>query len=103
MSQRRWLLVPLLLLAASVSGADERDDDRTWPAEPDVRVDVEIISGEIEIEAWGRNEVRVRTQGGGRDSLSIEACGNLVAICTITHLHLELDASLVSVKCYDVA
>ena len=79
MSRRRWLLVPLVLLAASTSGADEKDD-RTWPAEPDVRVEIEIIAGEIEIEGWERNEVRVRTRGGGRDSLGIEASPDWISI-----------------------
>ncbi len=79
MSRRRWLLVPLLLLAASASGADD-PDDRTWPAEPDVRVDIEIIAGEIEIEGWERNEVRVQTQDGGRDSLGIEASPDRISI-----------------------
>jgi DUF4097 and DUF4098 domain-containing protein YvlB len=76
---RAWL-VPLLLLAAAASGADEKDDDRTWSAEPDVRIDIEIISGDIEIEGWQRNEVRVRTQGGGQDSLGVEASPDWISI-----------------------
>ena len=79
MSRRCWLLVPLLLLAASTSGADN-EDERTWPAESDVRVDIEIIAGDIEIEGWERNEVRVQTQGGGRNSLGIEASPDRISI-----------------------
>jgi hypothetical protein len=74
-----WLAV-LLLLAAGASAADERDDARTWSVDPDVRVDIEIIAGDIEIEAWQRNEIRVRAQGGGRDSLGIEASPDWISI-----------------------
>jgi hypothetical protein len=74
-----WI-VPILLLAASASGAGEKDEDGTWPADPDVRVDIEIIAGDIEIEGWERNEVRVRTRGDGRESLGIEASPDWISI-----------------------
>jgi DUF4097 and DUF4098 domain-containing protein YvlB len=80
MSRRRWLLAPLLLLAASASGASGKDDGQIWPAEPDIRVDIEIIAGDIEIEGWERNEVRVRTRGGGQGSLGIEASPDWISV-----------------------
>ncbi len=76
---RSWLVV-FLLGVAGTSAAGEKDEDRTWPVDPDVRVDIEIIVGDIEIEGWQRNEMRVRTQGGGRGSLGVEVSPDWVSI-----------------------
>jgi len=80
MTRTSGWLATLLLLAAGASAADERDDARTWSVDPDVRVDIEIIAGDIEIEAWQRNEIRVRAQGGGRASIGIEASPDWISI-----------------------
>jgi DUF4097 and DUF4098 domain-containing protein YvlB len=46
----------------------------------DVRVDIEIISGRIEIEGWSKDEVRIRTRGKGVDALDIDSDADWVSI-----------------------
>jgi hypothetical protein len=67
-------ILPFVVLALGLgfvgvsSAEDERDDTdesdgQTWAVESDVLVQIELISGDIEIEAWDRNEVRIRVDG----------------------------------------
>ena len=79
---RRALLLALLsapLLATSPSAAGD-ENARSWPARSDVRVDVEIIAGGIEIEGWDRDEVRLRAFGAGRNAVSVEAAPDWISI-----------------------
>ncbi len=76
--------IPILLGLAVIPGAAlaVQNVDESRPAAPDVRLEIEIISGSVDVTAWNREEVRVTgTLGddveelefaGGRDSLSIE-------------------------------
>jgi hypothetical protein len=54
-----WTLGP----ASARADEDDREFEQTFEAEPDVRVDVEIMSGKIELRGIDANEVRVRGKG----------------------------------------
>ena len=83
-----------MLLLATCAGAvaadsdddDDDDDDQDRRSEvriqvnPDVRVDIEIISGSIEITGWDRSEVRIRTDHGDVDALDISSDVDRVAV-----------------------
>jgi DUF4097 and DUF4098 domain-containing protein YvlB len=66
--ERRGAAAALLLaaLAAAPARADEPDDgplDQTFTVEPDVRVEIEIATGRIELRGIDTNELRVRANG----------------------------------------
>jgi hypothetical protein len=75
--------IPLLVTAFALSWATPAlgdEAERSWQVDPDVRVDIEIISGRIEIKGWNRDEVRVRARGAGRNSLEVEASPDWISI-----------------------
>ena len=82
MSRLRPLCLAVLLLthAGAVIADDDRDRraELRVPVDPNVRVDIEIISGDIEIEAWDKPELRRDGQTAVRASRSLSA--NLVPI-----------------------
>ena len=60
------LFVSALGVWGLLAGAVAADPlEQTFEVEPDVRVDIEILSGQIELRAIDANEVRVRANGGG--------------------------------------
>jgi hypothetical protein len=84
MKARAAAAAALLLLALGSSGAWAEEDRRgepfeqTFEVEPDVRVDVEVITGKIEMRGIDANEVRVRATGqlrvdGSRRRVSLRA------------------------------
>ena len=84
MKTRRAAAAALILCALGSSGAwaeeDRRGDpfEQTFEVEPDVRVDVEIMSGKIELRGIDANEVRVHAKGqlrvdGSRRRVSLRA------------------------------
>lgn len=48
-----------LVLPTRVAVADDEDEVRRWPVDPDARVRIEIVSGDLEVEGWERAEVRL--------------------------------------------
>jgi DUF4097 and DUF4098 domain-containing protein YvlB len=64
-------------LLAGVAYADEKDLDgngeRTFAVKSDVRIQIELVSGDIEIKAWHRDEVRVRIDDDDVDAIDIDA------------------------------
>jgi DUF4097 and DUF4098 domain-containing protein YvlB len=78
----------LALLAAALFGlgatgsaiAEDEGEDFSWNTNPDVRVEIEIVSGQIEIEGWDRNEVLVQLEGDDARRLDIEAGRKKVSI-----------------------
>lgn len=73
-------LCGLLLAVPAAGDDDDRRSEIRIPVDPDVRVDVEILSGKIEIEGWDRDEVRVRARGDDPDALAIDAEDDRVSI-----------------------
>ena len=69
----RRLLLSLLgvALALAPPAAADRYED-VYEVDSDVHVDIEILQGRIEIEGWGKDEVRVRARGSGADGLDVE-------------------------------
>ena len=73
----RTILVALLFLAADQ--VDARSLETTWKVDPDVRVEIEIMSGRIEVKGWERNEVRLEARGSD-DAVRIDASPGLIVI-----------------------
>ena len=93
MNRRFWIflrVLPLWIVAVLVvpaALADDDDDDRgrrrgelVIPVVDDVRLDVEIISGRIEIEGWDKSEIRIRTRGGNLEMIHVESQEDWVSI-----------------------
>jgi DUF4097 and DUF4098 domain-containing protein YvlB len=76
------LLAGLLLglSTADTAVAEEEAGDLLWPTDSDVRIEIEVVSGSIEIEGWDRDEVRVRVEGGRTEALDIKATRKRVVI-----------------------
>ena len=80
-ARRGALAVGLLAcVLAGASRADEEQAERSWPVDEDVRVQIEIVSGRIEIEGWDRPEVRVRVEGDRADEVDIDARRGRISI-----------------------
>ena len=60
--------------------ADDEEQDFLWKTNPDVRVRIELVSGQIEIKGWDRDEVRVQVDGDEARRLDIEAGRKRVSI-----------------------
>jgi hypothetical protein len=77
-------LLPLLLIAGMLPAtsvrADENDGELRWPAETDVEIDVEFVSGSIDFEGWDLDEVRVRASRRTREALDVEASPDAISI-----------------------
>lgn len=74
------VLVTVLLVASTAAWAGE-SVDRTVPASANVNVEIENVSGSVEVQAWDRNEVRVVAElGDDTDGLDIEADGDEIRI-----------------------
>ena len=69
---KRMLLLLALLWAGPVLPAAAADLEHAYPIGGDVRIDIETISGKIEIEGWNREEVRVEADGDGSDAVEID-------------------------------
>jgi hypothetical protein len=70
---RLLLLVLLICFAGPTrSSADEGEGGLTWDTESDVRIDIENISGRIEIKGWDRDEVRLELDEDRARSLDID-------------------------------
>ncbi len=84
MSRLRPLCLAVLLLthAGAVIADDDRDRraELRVPVDPNVRVDIEIISGDIEIEAWDKPELRIRSSGVPVTALDIESDSDWVSV-----------------------
>jgi len=70
---------------AGVAFADDAEDDedaeaQSWPAESDVRIRIELVSGNIEIEGWDRDEVRVEVEGDTVNALDVRASRRRIRI-----------------------
>lgn len=72
--------VALFAGVATADDYDEDDEDRIWSTESDVRVQIELISGDIEIVGWDRNEVRVRVNGDEASALEVKASRKRIRI-----------------------
>jgi DUF4097 and DUF4098 domain-containing protein YvlB len=59
------ILVAFGALASPAIAGDEEPHEWRFEVKPDVRVQIEILSGRIEVRATDDNEVRVRAEGGG--------------------------------------
>ena len=83
MSIRRMMVTILaaLLLAGIADIAVAKDsEEQSWPTEADVRVQIEILSGRIEIEGWDRNEVVVRVGGDSAAAVDVKASRRRIRI-----------------------
>ena len=92
-SSLRWMLRMAALLFAfgvavpfpGVAFADDEDDDeesgeQTWTTESDVRIQIDLLSGHIEIEGWDRNEVRLSVEGDEANALDVKASHRRIRI-----------------------
>ena len=80
------------------SGASADPFEQTFVVEPDVRVDVEIVSGRIELRGGSANELRVRANSelrvdGSRRRISLRApsAGGWAPWAGSTEVHVEID------------
>lgn len=87
-----WLLVFATCLSAVATASAKDDDDDDFdedryrrkeiriPVNPDVRVDIELISGSIEIRGWDKPEVRIRTDDDNVDGLDVRSDADWVTV-----------------------
>jgi DUF4097 and DUF4098 domain-containing protein YvlB len=70
-----------LMLAAVVALHAEREVDRTVPVAADAEVQIDIVSGSLQISGWDRNEVQIRGWiGDDVEELIVEGRGRRVSI-----------------------
>ena len=72
-----------LLIIALIPGLawSSQQVDETRDADPDARIDVEIISGNIEVRGWDRNQVQVTgTIGDDVKALEVSGSGSSISI-----------------------
>jgi DUF4097 and DUF4098 domain-containing protein YvlB len=89
---RSMLWIAAILLASSTlgplagvaladdAGDNEEAEEQSWPTESDVRIQIDLVSGHIEIEAWDRNEVKVEVEGDTANALDVRASRRRVRI-----------------------
>ncbi len=74
------ILTALALVGSGVAQAGERVD-RTIPASANVSIEIENVSGSVEVQAWDRSEVRIVAElGDDTEGLDIESEGNEIRI-----------------------
>lgn len=92
-----WAL-GLAIVHAAAAGADELE--QTWEVSPDVHLDVQIVSGRIELVGIDAEQVRVRSQGGrvevegSRDWLTLRGPGQGFPGWPFGGAHVELEIEL---------
>jgi DUF4097 and DUF4098 domain-containing protein YvlB len=79
--------IALTILAFATSGWSDfargelyRDGEASWSVASNVEVEIEIISGRIELTGWDRDELSIVASGRGADSLVIEADHDRVSV-----------------------
>jgi hypothetical protein len=75
--RRAWLSTILWLGLLAASGAGAERLEQSFEVAPDVHVDIEIVSGRVEVKGIAASQVRVRTRGG---QLEIDADEDLVTL-----------------------
>ena len=74
------LVLMTIALATNVAWASQRVDE-TRDADPDARIDVEIISGSITVTGWDKNQVQVTgTIGDDVKALEVSGSGRSISI-----------------------
>ena len=79
-TRMRWLASAALALAFGLAGAARADDKPRWTVAPDVHIDIELVSGRIEIEGWDSNEVELDVKSEDLDAFDIEVSDEWVRI-----------------------
>ncbi len=75
---RMLALAAVLGLGTCIASSAAGDRlEETYPVSPDVRVDIEVVSGRVEVKGTGESHVLVRARGG---QLAIEADEDLVTV-----------------------
>lgn len=69
-----------VLSSAGLAAADDEDEGLVWTTKPDVRIDIEVVSGKIEIEGWDRDEVRLDADDDDAHKVEIDARNRRVTI-----------------------
>jgi len=74
--------VTATILAAAFGAlvAVQQQTDTLIAVQPDVRVEINNVAGDITVRAWDQNQVRVVAEHGSRSHLEIEADGNELSI-----------------------
>ncbi len=77
-----WLMLLLITSFGAATADDEHDrrEEVRIPVGSDVSVDVEIMSGSIEIRGWDEPEVRIRTSDGELEALDIDSGSDWVSV-----------------------
>ncbi len=73
--------------------------DRNWTVDADVRVSVENAVGDIEIQGWNRNEVRLTGRlGDNVDELEIDETSSALQITVINRNKRDIDETVLKLK-----
>lgn len=73
-----WMLLALAMVAVVHA---ERSVDQTIPADPQVEIEIEIVSGSLRISGWDRNEVHIRGEiGDDVEELYVAGRGSRISI-----------------------
>jgi len=73
--------------------------DQSWPVDPDVRISVENVAGEIEIKGWDRNEVQLTGRlGDSVDELEVDESSSHLQITVVNHDERNIDETVLVLK-----
>jgi len=91
-------LIALCTLAPLTAWAGD-SIDQSWSVDADVRISVENIVGEIEIEGWGRNEVQLTGElGDSVDELEIDESGSHLQIAVVNRDQRNIDETVLILR-----
>ena len=92
------LAITLCCIAPLAVWAGESIDE-SWSVDADVRISVENIAGEIEIEGWDKNEVKLTGRlGDSVDELEVSESGSSLQITVINHDRRNIDATVLKLR-----
>jgi hypothetical protein len=85
MTKLAHMMLSILTLASTnwsaAAHADAlQDGEASWPVDPDVSVEIEVISGRIELRGWDRDEFRVEARGRGAKSLRVDSSNRRISV-----------------------
>jgi DUF4097 and DUF4098 domain-containing protein YvlB len=92
------LLFALCALAPLTAWAGD-SIDQNWPVDSDVRISVENVAGEIEIEGWNRNEVQLTGElGDSVDELEIDESSSHLQIAVVNRDQRNIDETVLVLR-----
>ena len=73
--------------------------DQSWTVDSDVRISIENVAGEIEVNGWDRNEVRLTGKlGDSVDELEVNASSSRLQIAVLNRDERNIDETVLILK-----